>query len=145
MQKLRSVHLYLGCLFAPMLLFFAISGIWQTYILGKTAKEDKKTKHPRLDKDIATANEIITQVQSVSLSANADNCDPAVWADESFAMAQDDVYSPLDLQPFPTDRGDQLQATLDASYAQTATRDAKLRIRAAGHRLAVMLKQVLGQ
>jgi hypothetical protein len=30
MQKLRSIHLYLGCLFAPMLLFFAVSGIWQT-------------------------------------------------------------------------------------------------------------------
>jgi hypothetical protein len=30
MQKLRSVHLYLGCIFAPLLLFFAISGIWQT-------------------------------------------------------------------------------------------------------------------
>ena len=29
MQKLRSIHLYLGCVFAPMLLFFAISGIWQ--------------------------------------------------------------------------------------------------------------------
>ncbi|HXI69797.1 MAG TPA: hypothetical protein VNN22_05495 [Verrucomicrobiae bacterium] len=30
MQKLRSLHLYLGCVFAPLLLFFAISGIWQT-------------------------------------------------------------------------------------------------------------------
>jgi len=30
MVKLRSLHLYLGCIFAPMLLFFAISGIWQT-------------------------------------------------------------------------------------------------------------------
>jgi hypothetical protein len=30
MQKLRSVHLYLGCIFAPLLLFFAISGLWQT-------------------------------------------------------------------------------------------------------------------
>ncbi len=30
MHKLRSLHLYLGCLFAPLLLFFAISGIWQT-------------------------------------------------------------------------------------------------------------------
>lgn len=29
MQKLRSIHLYLGCIFAPLLLFFAISGIWQ--------------------------------------------------------------------------------------------------------------------
>jgi hypothetical protein len=30
MQKLRSLHLYLGCIFAPMLLLFAITGIWQT-------------------------------------------------------------------------------------------------------------------
>jgi hypothetical protein len=29
MQKLRSVHLYLGCIFAPLLVFFAVSGIWQ--------------------------------------------------------------------------------------------------------------------
>ncbi len=31
MQKLRSVHLYLGCIFAPMLLFFAVSGVWQIF------------------------------------------------------------------------------------------------------------------
>jgi len=30
MQKLRSIHLYLGCIFAPLLLFFAVSGVWQT-------------------------------------------------------------------------------------------------------------------
>jgi hypothetical protein len=30
MKKLRSLHLYLGCIFAPMLLFFAASGLWQT-------------------------------------------------------------------------------------------------------------------
>lgn len=30
MQKLRTIHLYLGCIFAPMLLFFAVSGVWQT-------------------------------------------------------------------------------------------------------------------
>ena len=30
MKALRSIHLYLGCLFAPLLVFFAISGIWQT-------------------------------------------------------------------------------------------------------------------
>ena len=34
MKKLRSLHLYLGCIFAPMLLLFAISGIWQTLGLG---------------------------------------------------------------------------------------------------------------
>src|SRR5678810_914751 len=31
MQKLRSLHLYLGCLFAPLLLFFAVSGIGRTF------------------------------------------------------------------------------------------------------------------
>ncbi len=30
MKNLRSLHLYLGCIFAPLLLFFAASGIWQT-------------------------------------------------------------------------------------------------------------------
>jgi hypothetical protein len=34
MKKLRLLHLYLGCVFAPMLLFFAISGIWQTLGIG---------------------------------------------------------------------------------------------------------------
>ncbi len=33
MNKLRNLHLYLGCIFAPMLIFFAVSGIWQ--MLGK--------------------------------------------------------------------------------------------------------------
>jgi hypothetical protein len=41
MQKLRSIHLYLGCLFAPMLLFFAISGIWQTYALAPAYQQSK--------------------------------------------------------------------------------------------------------
>ena len=30
MKKLRAIHLYLGCIFAPMLIFFATSGLWQT-------------------------------------------------------------------------------------------------------------------
>jgi hypothetical protein len=28
---IRRLHLYLGCFFAPMLVFFSISGIWQVY------------------------------------------------------------------------------------------------------------------
>ena len=31
MKLLRSIHLYLGCAFAPLLIFFAISGIWQRF------------------------------------------------------------------------------------------------------------------
>jgi len=30
MKTLQTLHLYLGCIFAPLLLFFAISGLWQT-------------------------------------------------------------------------------------------------------------------
>ena len=31
MKKIRLLHLYLGCVFAPMISFFAISGIWQRF------------------------------------------------------------------------------------------------------------------
>jgi hypothetical protein len=27
-NKLRSIHLYLGCIFAPMIIFFSLSGVW---------------------------------------------------------------------------------------------------------------------
>lgn len=30
-KALRTLHLYLGCAFAPLLLFFALSGIWQRF------------------------------------------------------------------------------------------------------------------
>jgi hypothetical protein len=45
MQKLRSTHLYLGCIFAPMLLFFAISGIWQTLGIRSPLLERLSTIH----------------------------------------------------------------------------------------------------
>ena len=35
MQKLRQIHLYLGCFFAPMLFFFALSGVWQEFGLQR--------------------------------------------------------------------------------------------------------------
>jgi hypothetical protein len=31
MKFLRTLHLYLGCLFATMLIFFAVSGSWQVF------------------------------------------------------------------------------------------------------------------
>ena len=45
MQKLRSIHLYLGCIFAPLLLFFAISGIWQTLGLHSNLLDRLSTIH----------------------------------------------------------------------------------------------------
>ena len=31
MTLLRQIHLYLGCLFAPILIFFAVTGSWQIF------------------------------------------------------------------------------------------------------------------
>jgi hypothetical protein len=45
MQKLRYIHLYLGCIFAPLLLFFAVSGIWQTLGLHSHLLERLSTIH----------------------------------------------------------------------------------------------------
>lgn len=111
-------------------------------ILGKTAPSDKQTHLPRLDKDVATADEIITQIQGMPLGADADNVDPAAWAAESFKVAKQDAYA-IDLKVTPGDRGSKVFATLDMSYGQTAARDAKQQIRLAGHRLALLLKPVL--
>ena len=41
MQKLRLAHLYLGCLFAPMLVFFSLSGVWQILDLQSVEKGQK--------------------------------------------------------------------------------------------------------
>jgi hypothetical protein len=46
MNRLRQVHLYLGCLFAPLLVFFALSGIWQSFFLNATWRFAEG--HPRL-------------------------------------------------------------------------------------------------
>ena len=45
MQKLRSLHLYLGCVFAPLLLFFAVSGLWQTLAFSSPLLHRLSTIH----------------------------------------------------------------------------------------------------
>lgn len=112
-------------------------------VLGKSARSDRHTHRPRLDKDLATANQIIVSVHRVRLCADADDLDPAAWAVESYKMAKQDAYD-IALQPVPGKRRTPESATLDAHYLQTATRDAKERVRAAGHRLALVLEAVLG-
>lgn len=39
MRLLRRLHLYLGCLFAPILILFAVSGAWQLFNFHKTKKD----------------------------------------------------------------------------------------------------------
>ena len=40
MKKLRELHLYLGCLFAPVLIFFAVTGAWQLFALNHGRKDN---------------------------------------------------------------------------------------------------------
>ena len=39
MRLLRRLHLYLGCLFAPVVILFAVSGSWQLFNFHKTKKD----------------------------------------------------------------------------------------------------------
>lgn len=39
----RRLHLYLGCLFAPALIFFAVTGAWQLYRANDEAKDGSYT------------------------------------------------------------------------------------------------------
>src|SRR5438270_5969795 len=39
MLTLRRLHLYLGCLFAPVLIFFAVTGSWQLFRANDDLKD----------------------------------------------------------------------------------------------------------
>jgi len=39
MKWIRTLHLYLGCLFAPMLIFFCATGAWQLFGFHRAAKK----------------------------------------------------------------------------------------------------------
>jgi hypothetical protein len=44
MRLIRQIHLYLGCLFAPLLIYFALSGTWQLYHLNGLPKDAPATQ-----------------------------------------------------------------------------------------------------
>jgi hypothetical protein len=48
MAWLRRLHLYLGCLFAPALIFFAVTGGWQLFRMQDTAKDGSYVAPPAL-------------------------------------------------------------------------------------------------
>lgn len=43
MRFLRQLHLFLGCLFAPVLIFFAASGSWQLFNFHESKKDGSYT------------------------------------------------------------------------------------------------------
>jgi hypothetical protein len=48
MRFLRTLHLYLGCLFAPILIFFVVSGSWQLFNWHESTKDKTYTAPPAL-------------------------------------------------------------------------------------------------
>lgn len=46
MRRLRQLHLYLGCVFAPALIFFAVTGSWQLYRLNDSTKDGSYVAPP---------------------------------------------------------------------------------------------------
>jgi hypothetical protein len=42
-KAMRSVHLYLGCFFAPLLILFLVTGCWQTFDLHHATKDGSYT------------------------------------------------------------------------------------------------------
>jgi hypothetical protein len=48
MRFVRTLHLYLGCLFAPMLIFFAVTGSWQLFNWHESKKDRSYTAPPAL-------------------------------------------------------------------------------------------------
>jgi hypothetical protein len=119
-------------------------------VLGKTAPAEKTPPHhPHLEKDVATADEVIAEVQKVRLNKTKDNnVDPSAWATESLHLAKRDSYD-LNFVPITVERPgnseptQKLEATLDAEYGVSAKRVARRQIRRAGHRLALILKDLL--
>lgn len=39
MKLIRTLHLYLGCIFAPLLVLFSLSGAWQVYRFNDGTKD----------------------------------------------------------------------------------------------------------
>jgi S1/P1 Nuclease len=119
-------------------------------VLGKTAPPEKTPPHhPHLDKDVATADDVIAEVQKLRLNKTTDNnLDPAAWANESLRLAKRDAYD-LNFVPMTVERPgaseptQKLQTTLDPEYGVSAKRVARKQVRRAGHRLALILKDIL--
>jgi len=43
MKLIRKLHLYLGCVFAPLIIFFSITGAWQTFSFHESSKDKTYT------------------------------------------------------------------------------------------------------
>jgi len=54
-KAMRNIHLYLGVFFAPLLMFFLISGCWQTFGLHE-ANDEGTYKPPAIVKSLSAVH-----------------------------------------------------------------------------------------
>jgi len=114
-------------------------------------------KGHNLAADFFTARAYMEAVQNDPITVpHADDLDPYDWAVESFYEAVNDAYAwdyvqkmtfhqvqkTIDGQPQMVMQG---FINLDDAYYVTAAADARVRIRLAGHRLALQLKKILAK
>lgn len=63
-KTLRRLHLYLGALFAPVLLFFTVSGAWQVFRLNDAEKDGSYTP-PKVVKLLSSVHKNQTTAKEV--------------------------------------------------------------------------------
>lgn len=115
---------------------------------GVSANARQSSDH--LAKDVATALTFVGGLASVPLQASADSLDPQTWAAESFTMAKNDAYK-LDIKEATvtpkagTSKKPRvvLEAQISDAYHDQAMKDAQERVKLAGHRLALLLIQLV--
>ncbi len=56
MNKLRQLHLFIGCFFAPLLLYFTITGTWQIFELHKHPRGVTPTVSQKLLNSLSSAH-----------------------------------------------------------------------------------------
>ena len=54
-KVMRNIHLYLGVFFAPLLVFFLVSGCWQTFNLHESTKSGSYTA-PKIIKALSSVH-----------------------------------------------------------------------------------------
>jgi hypothetical protein len=120
-----------------------LHGLWD-HLPGKAASPDQTTHQWHLEADAKTADAFVATLNGVSLGSEADNLNPAAWAAESLAIAKRDGYNfASEVAGKPNPAGDpHVIVTLAPGYRETALRDAEVRVKLAGHRLALILKQI---
>lgn len=81
MAKLRKLHLYLGCFFAPMLLFFVVTGWYQT------VNPDRRKGASDSDTIISRLNRVHVEQYYPSETAEGYTIKPFTWLVVAMSVA----------------------------------------------------------